>query len=80
MEEAKNITIDGETLEQLIINLTAKIGEKISFRRMICVPKEENQVFGVYSHMNGKIGVTYPFRSPNIAKSYLRGTVLHTMV
>ena len=57
MEEAKNITIDGETLEQLIINLTAKIGEKISFRRMICVPKEENQVFGVYSHMNGKIGV-----------------------
>ena len=57
MEEAKNIAIDGETLEQLIINLTAKIGEKISFRRMICVPKEENQVFGVYSHMNGKIGV-----------------------
>ncbi len=57
MEEAKNIVIDGETLEQLIINLTAKIGEKISFRRMICVPKEENQVFGVYSHMNGKIGV-----------------------
>lgn len=55
MEEANALTIDGETVENTIISLTAKIGEKISFRRFELVEKEENQVFGIYSHMGGKI-------------------------
>ena len=31
------------------------IGEKLSFRRFEILEKEDNQVFGTYSHMGGKI-------------------------
>ena len=47
---------NGETVEAKLVSLTAKIGEKISFRRCELVEKEENQVFGSYLHMGGKIG------------------------
>ena len=57
MEEANQLTIEGgkETLEEAVINFTAKIGEKISFRRFERVVKEDGQTFGIYSHMGGKI-------------------------
>lgn len=57
LEEALQLTIDGESLEQLIINKTAKIGEKLSLRRFEKVTKEDNQAFGSYLHMGGKIAV-----------------------
>lgn len=47
---------DGETIEDKLVSLTAKIGEKISFRRCELVDKEDNQTFGSYLHMGGKIG------------------------
>ena len=57
MEEANKLTIEGgeETIEEAVVNFTAKIGEKISFRRFERVVKNDNQVFGIYSHMGGKI-------------------------
>lgn len=55
LEEANELKIDGETVANTIIALTAKIGEKISFRRFEVVEKEDNEVFGIYSHMGGKI-------------------------
>ena len=57
MEEANQLTIDGgsETVEETIVNFVAKIGEKISFRRFERIEKNDNQVFGIYSHMGGKI-------------------------
>ena len=57
MEEANKLTIEGgsETIEEAVINFTAKIGEKISFRRFERVVKNDNQVFGIYSHMGGRI-------------------------
>ena len=57
MEEANELKMfeSDETVAEAIINLTAKIGEKISFRRFEIVKKEDNQVFGIYSHMGGKI-------------------------
>ena len=55
LEEANELKIDGETVANTIIALTAKIGEKISFRRFEIVEKEDNEVFGIYSHMGGKI-------------------------
>ena len=57
IEEANELTLEGtnETIAEAIINLTAKIGEKISFRRFEIVEKTDNQTFGVYSHMGGKI-------------------------
>ena len=57
IEEANELTLadSNETIKEAIINLTAKIGEKISFRRFEIVKKEDNQVFDIYSHMGGKI-------------------------
>ena len=47
---------DGEKISDKIIALTSKIGEKISFRRFVKIEKKDNQVFGSYKHMGGKIG------------------------
>lgn len=55
VEEALKLEHDGKTIEDLIVEKTSKIGEKLSFRRFELVEKEDNQVFGTYSHMGGKI-------------------------
>ena len=57
VEEANELTIvDGsETIGDAIVNFTAKIGEKISFRRFEKFTKTDSQNFGIYSHMGGKI-------------------------
>ena len=55
MEEALNLQVNGESLESLIVAITAKIGEKISFRRFQVLEKTANQHFGSYIHMGGKI-------------------------
>ena len=57
MDEANDLTIEGgsETIGEAIINFVAKIGEKISFRRFERIEKTDSQVFGIYSHMGGKI-------------------------
>ncbi len=56
IEEANAIKLeDGKTVEERIIELTATIGEKISFRRFERVTKNDDEVFGIYSHMGGKI-------------------------
>lgn len=57
MEEALTLEMNGETVSERIVNVTAKIGEKISFRRFQLIEKTDSQVFGAYSHMGGKIGV-----------------------
>src|SRR5690554_5843226 len=54
-EDALQISVDGNTLEQLLIESTAKIGEKITLRRVTRVTKEDNQGFGSYVHMGGRI-------------------------
>lgn len=55
MEDALNAKCGGETINDLIVNATAKIGEKISLRRFEKVTKTDSQVFGSYLHMGGKI-------------------------
>ena len=55
VEEANKLVHDGKTIEELIIEKTSTIGEKISFRRFEIITKEDSQVFGTYSHMGGKI-------------------------
>ena len=55
MEEAMELTVAGKTLADLINEKVATIGEKLSFRRFEILEKEDNQVFGTYSHMGGKI-------------------------
>ena len=55
LEGALALTCDGVTLNDLIISATAKIGEKISLRRFEKVTKKDNEIFGDYLHMGGKI-------------------------
>jgi elongation factor Ts len=55
MEDANKLEVDNETIEEKIVAFTAKIGEKISFRRFEKLAKTESQEFGIYSHMGGKI-------------------------
>ena len=55
LEEANKLVYNDKTIEQLIVEKTSTIGEKISFRRFEIVEKEDSDVFGTYSHMGGKI-------------------------
>ena len=55
MEEALKLEVNGETVENMIMAITAKIGEKISFRRFTRLTKNDNESFGAYLHMGGKI-------------------------
>jgi elongation factor Ts len=55
IDEALKISAEGGTLNDVIAAKTAKIGEKISFRRFARITKKANEVFGTYIHMGGKI-------------------------
>ena len=69
-EEVLSFEDNGETIEAKLVALTAKIGEKLSFRRHELVEKNDNEVFGSYLHMGGKIGalVVLANTSEEIAK------------
>ena len=54
-EEALALEFEGKTLNDLIVERIATIGEKLSFRRFSLVEKQDDEVFGTYSHMGGKI-------------------------
>ena len=47
---------DNQTIADLVVAATAKIGEKISFRRFVVLTKEDDEVFGTYLHAGGKKG------------------------
>ena len=69
VEEANKLKYDDKTLEDLVVEKTATIGEKLSFRRFEIVTKEDDEVFGTYSHMGGKIvALTKLSKDPEVAK------------
>ena len=70
MEDANKLVVDNETIEEKVVAFTAKIGEKISFRRFEKLTKTESQEFGIYSHMGGKITsvVVLEGKNPEVAK------------
>ena len=53
-EAALALPVDGQTLNDLFVNATATIGEKIVLRRFAVVEKAEDERFGTYMHMGGK--------------------------
>ncbi len=55
-EEVLNYVDGSETVNDKLISIISKIGEKINFRRFEKVVKEDSQVFGTYKHMGGRIG------------------------
>ncbi len=70
VEEVLNITDGDGTVNDKLIDMIAKIGEKISLRRFEKITKNDDEVFGNYIHMGGKIGalVVVNGADENIAK------------
>ena len=52
-EEALALNFDGKTLNDLFVEATATIGEKIVLRRFEVVSKGDDETFGDYVHMGG---------------------------
>lgn len=54
-EEALLLECDGETVEKQLSNQTARIGEKITLRRVQRFEKKDDEVFGLYIHQAGRM-------------------------
>lgn len=65
LEEALQISVEEGTINDLIVAKTAKIGEKLSLRRLEVVEKSDDEVFGSYLHMGGKIAVLSVLKGAN---------------
>ena len=77
LDEAMNLNMGNDTVNNSLIALIAKIGEKISFRRFSILNKNDNQVFGVYNHQNlGKINVVTVLDGEN--DEVARDVAMHT--
>ncbi len=57
VEEALELKTNNGTINELIISKTATIGEKLSLRRFEKLEKKQDEYFGSYIHMGGKIAV-----------------------
>ncbi|MCQ2122707.1 MAG: translation elongation factor Ts [Fibrobacter sp.] len=57
VEDLKNAVVDGKKINDVLQDVLVKIQENIDFRKFAELKKSANSVFGVYSHMKGKIGV-----------------------
>jgi elongation factor Ts len=55
LEEALEVEYDGKKLADKLVDATAKIGEKLSLRRVSRIVKTDAQSFGTYKHMGGRI-------------------------
>ena len=65
VDEAKCLATDDGTIGELIVNKTAKIGEKLSLRRFAIVTKSDDEYFGSYIHMGGKIAALTVIKGAN---------------
>ncbi|MCP4336703.1 MAG: elongation factor Ts [Mycoplasma sp.] len=74
-EEASKIKVDGKTIEELCINATATIGEKISFRRASKFIAKDNEVIGSYTHANGQIASLVLLKGSN--KEAAKNVAMH---
>ena len=76
MEEALAAPMGNGTVNDAVINATATIGEKISFRRFEIITKEDGDTFGEYIHMGGKIGVVALIKNMNNEED-AKGVAMH---
>lgn len=65
LEEAKELAFEDGTINDYIIAKTSKIGEKLDFRRLAVVEKTDEENFGSYLHMGGKIAVLTVVKGAN---------------
>ena len=57
VDELLNVSYGDGTINDLIVSKTATIGEKLSLRRFERIEKSDNESFGDYIHMGGRIAV-----------------------
>ena len=57
LEEVLELSTSNGTINDLIVSKTATIGEKLSLRRFTKLTKNDNETFGSYIHMGGRIAV-----------------------
>ena len=65
-----NIDAAKEVTAQLFTDATVKIGEKLDLRRFEIVTKTEEQSFGSYIHMGGKLAVLALFNGHNAEATF----------
>ena len=65
LEGALELSCEEGTIADLIVAKTAKIGEKLSLRRIEVVEKNDDENFGAYLHMGGKIAVLTVVKNAN---------------
>jgi len=65
LEEANELPFGEGTIKDLIVDKTAKIGEKLDFRRVAVISKKKDEHFGSYLHMGGKIAVVAVVKGAN---------------
>lgn len=54
-ELALEVNVKGKPLQEFLLEQVSTIGENLTFRRYELVEKNDNQTFGAYIHMGGKI-------------------------
>ena len=55
VEEALALKVSDKDVAELIAEKSGTIGEKLTLRRFEVLTKNDDQIFGTYSHMGGKI-------------------------
>ena len=65
LEEANALPYEDGTIKDLMIAKIAKIGEKLDFRRLAVIEKNDDENFGTYLHMGGKIAVVTVIKGAN---------------
>jgi elongation factor Ts len=65
VDEINELQTEEGTVAELVTAKTAKIGEKLSFRRAELVEKDDGDNFGVYIHMGGKIAALVVVKGAN---------------
>ncbi len=72
------VNVGGETVEKILAEKVAKIGENIRVRRFACYDAAEGASLDSYIHMGGKIGVLVEVKGATDADSELvRDVALH---
>ena len=65
VEDAKEVMTSEGTIGELIVEKTAKIGEKLSLRRFEIVEKSDDEHFGAYIHRGGRIAALTVVKGAN---------------
>ena len=66
IDDVLELSCDEGTINDLIIAKTAKIGEKLSLRRIEVLEKNADEIFGSYLHLGGKIAVLTVLKGANL--------------